>query len=230
MATVAAEARQGRSATISPQRLAKRAMETLHEGGPRALIWQALATAGVRRLQIHCRVVRKPAIAVSGVAVRPVSSGDADAYRALRPDPEITEAEFQRRLQSGDRCVGAWEGGRLVGIRWLAIEEASIPYLGLRLPLAPDACYVYEAFTAPDQRHRGIGNLLSVATGAEACSLGRTKILSGVLPENRAGVAFIRSWSRPLGVVGSVRLGRWRLARSFVSPEYVGQVRTLQRR
>lgn len=222
---------RARPASHEPARLAHRSVEMLREGGIRALLWQALATAGVRRLEIHCRPgEREPGEAVEGVTIRLLSSGDADAYRALRPDPEITVAEFLRRLRAGDRCIGAWRGKRLVGSRWLAIDEARVSYLGVSFALAPDACYFYEAFTAPEQRRRGIGNMLGEAAGAEVLSLGRTKVLSGVLPENRAGVDFIRTWSRPLGVVASLRLGPWRVSRSSVPPGYIGRVRPLQRR
>lgn len=209
----------------------RRSAETLREGGIRSLLWQILATAGVRRLEIHCRPAeREPAKPVHGVAIRPLTGGDAAAYQALRPDPQISETEFLRRLRAGERCLGAWRRNRLIAIHWLALDEARISYLGISLALAPDACYDYEAFTAPQERRRGIGNMLGAAARADARRQGKPKVLSGILPENRAGAGFIAPWSRQVGTVASVRLGRWRLARSFVPPGYIERVPPLQRR
>lgn len=220
---------RARSARSSPPRLARRSLETLREGGPRALLRQALATAGVRRLEIHCRLAeRDPAAPVPAISVRALSIGDANAYLDMRPDPEITEKEFRRRLAAGHLCIGAWHGERLVGSRWIAIDEALVSYLGVSFALAHDACYFYEAFTAPDQRRRGIGSLLDAAARGEARSLRKIKILSGLLPENRTGAAFVRAWTRPLGVVTSLKLGRWRMVRSSVPPGYIGPVRPLR--
>jgi GNAT superfamily N-acetyltransferase len=192
---------------------------------------KAQPPAGARRLEIHCRPAeREPAAAVPGITVRSLSAGDADAYRALKPDPEISENEFLRRLGAGDRCIGAWRGKRLVGSRWLALDEGRVSYLGVSFALAPDACFFYEAFTAPGERRRGIGNLLDAAARAEALSIGRRKVLSGLLPENRVGAEFLRAWSKRLGVVVSIRLGPWRLVRSSVTPGYIGRPRPLPRR
>ena len=221
----------GQAASADPRRLAKRSVQTLREGGMRALWWQVLATAGLRRLEIHCRPVqREPAPPVAGVAIRALTPADVDRYLELDPDPQISRAEFLRRLRAGDRCLGAWRGDDLVGSRWLATEEARVSYLGVTFSIAPNACYFYEAFTAPSQRRRGIGNLLDAAARAEARSLGKANVLSGLLPENRIGVDFLRTWSRRLGVVTSLRLGPWRVCRSSVPSAYIGRVNGLPRR
>ena len=204
----------------------RRVLVTLREGGPAALLWQALAVAGARRLEIHMRPAkRKAAAPVPGVEVWPLNVGDSSAYQALRPEPEIGGGEFVRRLQAGEQCFGAWRGDRLVGVHWLALDEARVSYLGVSLALGAGVSYDYEAYTEPRERGRGIGNLLGAAVRKDSASRGKSQVLSGILPENRAGAAFIAPWSRQVGTVASVSVWRWRLIRSSVPDVYIGNIR-----
>jgi hypothetical protein len=199
----------------------------------RALLWQTGAYLGARRLEIHCRTTDRetvtPVDAVPGVAVRALGPRDAPAYQALEPEPAIGEAELQRRLRAGDRCFGAWREQRLIAVHWLAFGDAPLPYLGVKLALGAGFCFDYEAYTAPDQRRQGVSNLLAGAIRAEAVAAGRSQILSALLPENRVSFGIIAARSQRIGTVASIRLGRWRLARSSVPVSCLGRVRTLQR-
>jgi hypothetical protein len=213
---------------MTHSRLLRRSLETLREGGLAALLWQTLATAGARRLQIHARPAeRQPARPVPGVGVRALTAGDAAAYRVLGPEPQLSEAEFSRRLRAGHRCFGAWRQNRLIAVHWLAFGEARISYLGVSLTLGSNVGYDYEAYTAPPERRRGVGNLLGAAARAAAAASGKPVVLAGILPENRGGAAFIAPWSRNVGTVTSVRLGRWRISRSSVPPAYIRRIRPL---
>ena len=213
---------------LSPRRLGRRTIESFREGGLREVLWQTLAMAGARRLEIHCRGAEcEPAPPVAGMTVRLLSAGDADAHRELRPFPPITRSEFSRRLRAGDLCIGAWQGGRLVGVCWLALNKAVVAYLGVSFALAPDTGYIYEVYTARDERHRGIGSLLDAAARDAARAAGRTRVLSGLLPDNAAAAALIRESVGPLGAVTSMRIGPRRIVRSSLPPGYTGRVRPL---
>jgi GNAT superfamily N-acetyltransferase len=218
-----------RMAIVDPRWIARRSAQTLREDGIRALWWQALAFIGVRRLEIHCRPTDRQTVtsvpAVAGVTVRELQPEDARAYEALRPQPEISEAELVRRIRGGDRCFGAWRGERLIAVHWLALDEAPLPYLGVSGVLGPDCCLDYEAYTAPEERRRGISNLLAGAVREQARSLGKTQLLSAVLPENRVSFGIISPRSRIVGTVASIRIGRWRLAHSSVTSAYLGRLR-----
>jgi hypothetical protein len=216
-----------------PRRLARRSAETLRAGGARALLWQVLAYLGVRRLEIHCRQTDRetvtPVHAVPGVTVRALGPDDAPSHGALRPRPEIDAVEFRRRLRAGSRCFGAWRGRRLIAVHWLALGEAPLPYLGVLLPLGPGVCFDFEAYTAPEERRRGISNLLAGAVRAEALASGKPQILSALLPENRVSVGIVTVRSSKIGTVASLRVGRWRLARSSVPAVCMGRPLVLQR-
>jgi GNAT superfamily N-acetyltransferase len=209
---------------LRPAHLAQRTREVLREGGPRAFFWHLLAVAGVRRLNFYCADIEArfpPRLAVPGVAVRGMGPDDGDAYRGLRPDAPPDEAE--RRLRNGDRCLTAWRGDRMVAAYWLAIREAPVPYLGISIPLADGAWYAYDAFVAPEERNRGLHNLLRNEAVPLARREGASAIVYSMLQENRAALRLLGRFSRPLGTVLTIRIGRRRLIRSEVPRKYLGR-------
>lgn len=208
--------------------LATRALETLREGGAGALLWRSLAWAGVRRLHLYCRTeLDTPVVSITGVHVRNLAAADLGAYRSLQPEPQISDDEYLRRLQAGDVCLGAWHDDRLIATRWMATNEARIPYLGASFLLPPDAVYGYESFASPAVRRCGIHTLLTSEMVMLIRSLGRHMCLSVVLPENRGGVAISSSDARLLGTLATVRIGPWLLTRSSVPSDLIEKLRPL---
>lgn len=208
---------------LRPGRLAQRTREVLREGGPRALLWHALAAAGVRRLTFYRADIEAEfdPVTVPGVTVRALGPADLEAYRGLRPD--TPGGEVERRLRSGDRCLTAWRGERLIAAYWMAVREAPVPYLGISIPLEGDAWYSHDVFVVPEERNRGLHNLLRNT----AFPLGRREGASGLvyamLPENRGARRLLGQFSRRLGTVLSIRVGPWRLTRSQVPAGYLGR-------
>jgi hypothetical protein len=209
---------------LSGARLARRTREVLREEGPRSLMWHTLAVAGARRLAVYCRDMEAELapVTVPGVTVRPMEPADLGAYRRLRPD--IAGNELKRRLRSGDRCLTAWRGNRLIATYWVAARDAPVPYLGISVPLNDGVWFVYDVFTAPQERKRGLHDLLRFEAVRQGRREGASALLSAILPENRAGRRLV-SRSRPLGTLLSIRLGRRLLTRSNVPPEYLGRPR-----
>jgi hypothetical protein len=202
----------------------RKALATLRSGGVRALIWQALAAAGVRRLTVYWRPSEAPLEPPpdAGVSVRLLSEADLDAYHDLRPDSPPGETE--RRLGAGDRCFCGWREGRLAGVYWVATREAPVHYLGLSVPLHDGAWFAYDAFIATEERRRGIHHVLR----NEAVILGRSEgspaLLAAILPENHGGSGLVKR-SRRLGTLASIRIGPLRLARSSAKGGYLGEPR-----
>jgi hypothetical protein len=148
-------------------------------------------------------------------------AADLDDYGELRPHGGRDVAE--RRLRLGHRCLGAWRGERLIAVYWLAPGEAPVPYLGVSIPLATGAWFAYDVFVAWEERNRGLHNLLR----NEAFPLLRREdasaLVYAMLPENRGALRLLGSFSRRLGTVLSVRLGKRRFTRSSVPAGYLGQ-------
>jgi ribosomal protein S18 acetylase RimI-like enzyme len=95
--------------------------------------------------------VEAPALDLHG---RPASPGDAGRYALdVGTDSPVT---FQDRLGDDRLCYVVEEGGKLLHASWVATSP--VWTRELRRPLAPPpgAAYVYESFTHPDARGRGV--------------------------------------------------------------------------
>jgi hypothetical protein len=197
---------------------------TLGESGPGGVGRKLLAAAGVRRLVVYrlaAELVRERTKPVPGVSVRPVSEDDVAAYLAFRPG--VTERAVLGRLGAGDTCIGAWRGKQLVGCRWLADSVAKLGYLGISVPLCPGVVYAYDAFTAHDERGRGVGGMVTAALFDTATARGAGIVINAVLPENLDGQRLARRRSSPIGSLRSIRLGPWLLVDRRVAPRHLGR-------
>ena len=197
---------------------------TLRELGPGGVGRKLLAAAGVRRLVVYrlaADLVRERAQRVPGVSVRPVSEDDIAAYLAFQPG--ITERAVLGRLRAGDTCIGAWRGERLVGCRWLADSVVKLGYLGISLPLCSAVAYAYDAFTAHEERGRGVGGMVTAALFDTATARGAGIVINAVVPENLDGRRLARRRSTPIGSLRSIRLGPWLLVDCRVAPGHLGR-------
>lgn len=210
--------------------LPRRCLETLDEGGARALFSAALAAAGIRRLAVY-RLEPAEVLArghpVTGVTVRLLSNDHVPEYLDLRP--ETPHSELMRRLHAGAECIAAWRDGRLVAARWVQTGRVEISYLGAVLDLCPGVWYAYDAFTTPAERRRGVSGMVAAALVRRAADLGATSVINAVLPENRGGRGLAHRRSRPVGVLRSVRVGPWRLVGGRLPSGYLRTAGPFQR-
>jgi acetyltransferase (GNAT) family protein len=206
-------------------RLRRRAVKGLREYGPKATISYALTAAGIRRVgrvvvyAMQREKVLKGGPPIRGVTLQVLGGADVPAY--LRLQPHTPEEEVTARMRTGDRCIVAWRDGCPVGARWLSTAIADTP-LGVSFPLRPGVAWAYDAFTVPQERRRGIGAMVTAALFDLASASGATHVINGVLAENCSGQGLARGRSKPLGMVGSRRLGPWLIVRSQVPPGYLG--------
>ncbi len=129
-------------------------------------------------------------------------------YEALRPEQR---ASIEQRLAEGERCFGAWLDGELVSARWIAVGEPRVDYLGMLLPLGPNEVYMYDSYTAPLRRGRGIASAGLAVLYPILATEGRSRVVCACLPENRSGLRSIaKAGFRPAGKMGYVGLGPWR--------------------
>jgi GNAT superfamily N-acetyltransferase len=187
-----------------------RAGEVLRQNGPRQLWFRALGELGYRR-----QLVTELLLPAAGadVAQRPEAEarflGDAelDAYATLHGASD----EARERFARGDRCFGIWLDGRLVSTRWLATGTARLGYLGREVPLAPGDVYIYETYTEPGHRGRGISGIAGAIVPATLAAEGARRMVGVLEPENTRGIrANEKAGYRIVGKIGYVRLGPWR--------------------
>ncbi|MFA9460971.1 GNAT family N-acetyltransferase [Thiohalorhabdus methylotrophus] len=148
--------------------------------------------------------------------VRPIGRGDPALEQMPRP-AEVLE----RRLSSGDRCLGAFRGEELAGFLWYAEEayredEARCTY---RLPDGGEAVWDYDVYVDPARRLSPVFAQLWDEAAARFRRAGVRGSFSRISAFNTASLASqYRLGGRKLGSVTFLALGRLQLALSSYRP------------
>jgi GNAT superfamily N-acetyltransferase len=111
------------------------------------------------------------------VAVVPMTADTVEELLALEPpqiDREMTGARFRR----GDHGVVAKVGGRIVSSVWVGGNTWQLRDLGLEVRLAPDQGVLYDAYTAPEARRKGIMASLVRACVEQAKTRGKRALFA----------------------------------------------------
>jgi GNAT superfamily N-acetyltransferase len=183
--------------------------ELLHQLGRRA---------GLHVLRVFARPLgagaRAPAPA--GLELRPLTPEELVAH-SREPGLDLREGAIREAYGGGGLCVGALEGGALVGYVWFAY--ASAPHGGgLRVQVPARAVYRYKAYVRPSHRGRGIAAALYGIADPHIARPGRDTVVDCIAPQNRPSIAAtLKSGSRPLGA-----LAYWRAGRRFAALHSAG--------
>jgi len=112
--------------------------------------------------------------------------------------------EAHSRLDDGQACAVATHGSSVVAYCWLTRSPARVAEIDRVVVPAPDDVYLYDAFTAPAWRGRGLFRALLLHLVAFASARGRARALIFATSGNRAscraieraGFEIVRSVSR----------------------------------
>lgn len=100
-----------------------------------------------------------------GLGLSFAGAADGPAYeRDIGTDSAST---FARRLASGTRCFVARRAERIVHASWVTTRAAWTRELRAYLRPPPGDAYIYESYTRPDERGRGVYPLALRALAAE---------------------------------------------------------------
>jgi len=127
------------------------------------------------------------------------------------PDRQTTVDVMKARLRRGDRCLGVFHREKLIAFSWAFLSHI---YLGrYRLPLEPDEAYLFDAYTVPDFRGRGLSGFLRYHLYRELQKQGRTWLYSISYADNHPALRFKEKLGGyPIHRGVSIRLfHRWRL-------------------
>ena len=189
-----------------------RAGQILTAEGWRSLWFKILGETVYRRLvliQKHIEATPESVPDSSGTGCRLMTIEDVDGYLLLRP--EAARKEVERRLASGHYGFVALDDGAIVHACWAVTSEAHIEYLDLDVVLAAGAVYVYEVFTSPPYRGRGISSLRSLEMERYLRGKGHRRLVAAVGPENWAATrSKTKAGYDAVGSIGYWRLGRFR--------------------
>jgi GNAT superfamily N-acetyltransferase len=187
-----------------------RAGRLVRENGLRQLWFRLLGELGYRRqlvTELLLEGVPAPAAHAPGIDARFLGGGDLDDYAALHGNT----SEARARLARGGRCFGVWVDGRLASTVWLATGTAHIDYLARDFPLVEESVYIYEMYTSPEQRGRGLSEVASAAIYPILAEEGVRRMVGVLEPENTgANRTNKRAGYRVVGRIGYLKLGPWR--------------------
>ncbi len=130
------------------------------------------------------------------------------AYRAFRPDQD--PRELHDRLARGHRCFATWYRGDLVDVSWVATERAHFPYLRCTLVFGPRDIYVYDSYSHPAYRGRGLYMAKATHIMRQAGIEGYERLVALIAIENKpARVVTKRLGIRFVGQYCCLRFGPW---------------------
>jgi len=188
----------------------RRALTILRHEGWIALWYRVLGETVYRRVLLLELDLPPRAAAPRGIEARWLRPEEAEAYAAFHP--ALTVHEVGRRLAAGERCLVLEKDERIVHGRWCAVGRAHIEYLQMPLPLPRGVAYVYQSFTAPEERGSGYASAGAVIGGLMLHREGFDRVLACIQPD-RAIVypPVFNAGYRPAGYLGWFRLGFWRV-------------------
>ena len=212
----------GGSSSGGPAGPLRRTLRTLRDEGFSSFRSRLLARLGYRRLIVFERLLDAP---ISDAAVEAVAGATfvtgllaADElrdYAAFRGLADV--ANQAARLAAGHLCFVVRERARIVAAGWATTAAPFSPYLDAPIAAPPGAVYIYDYYTLPEHRGRGLGTLVKVAQTAHYRAAGRRCIVSAIVPENVHSIRMaMATGSRPVALQRSLRSGRWR--RDFRRP------------
>jgi GNAT superfamily N-acetyltransferase len=115
------------------------------------------------------------------------------------------------RVAAGHICLVALLERRIVASAWAATSAPWIEYLEAPIALHPGDVYLYDLYTLPELRGRGIGSVFWVAQLRHFQAAGCRRVLSVIVPENLRSLRIAaNTGGHPVAVQGRWRVGSWR--------------------
>ena len=188
-----------------------RAATVLRDEGPRIFLLKLASECGYRRLVLLHRAIADPipdARVDPGVEFALLGADGVDAYCAFRPDAQ--RERIEARWRAGRQCFVAREGGRIVASCWIAERDAATDYLQCAIDLEPGAAYLFDAFTHPAARGRGIARALCMHQLRHLQRAGFRLAVRATAAQNRTALRLHLSCGfRPVGGITRLRIGPW---------------------
>ena len=134
-----------------------------------------------------------------------LSPPDMKEIAALSRGDWASEEELLARLKDGHKCFGAKYQGKIVAFTWSGFERCQ--YRNYGFPLRGDEAYLWDAFTIPSLRGKGIAPYLRFKFYEELQKLGRNTFYSITLCSNKPALRFKKKLNaKPLILAIYIRL------------------------
>jgi len=195
--------------TARPAGALARAWAALRDEGPRIFGLKLASELGYRKLLLLGRPLSEAIPAVgSRVPVRfeLLPAAAVEDYLAFRPDAR--RDRILPRWAAGNLCFVARHEGRIVACGWGTAAAAWTDYLQCAIELAPGDAYLYDGYTLPEWRGRGIFQALCAEELRALQRAGHRRAIRATAVHNAVALhVHTRGGFRPIGSVVRYRLG-----------------------
>ncbi len=163
---------------------------------------------GVHAYRVLCRPLSRVQIAPpAGIVLRPLEEREMLERCANPQQLELSPQKSAAAFSRGEVCIGAMDGGRLVGYAWFAFRPA--PHVNrIWMDFDPRVIYTYRAFVHPGYRGRRIAPALYCFADGLFLDRGRTFAALCIELDNAPSlIAARRSGARTVGFVAYLHAG-----------------------
>ena len=217
-ATDEPSAKDAAGAPRTPAAILRRAGEIWREDGPLVLLDRILGETVYRRLWVFSGRLDEGIPAIKPeiqIELARLSLAEVEELAGFHPEVSLEEA--RARLRRGHHCYVARHAGRVVHALWVGFGRVWVPYLGCWLELEPGEAYLYQSWTRPEYRRKGIALARAVTALEELRKAGYRRAFAAIMPRAATVLRPPRLLGRaPCGIIGYYRLGPWR--RPFYRP------------
>jgi ribosomal protein S18 acetylase RimI-like enzyme len=127
-----------------------------------------------------------------------------------RPDPQLPQL-CRQRFERGDHCVLIkTDDGTVAHSRWVTTVATAIPELGMSIVPRPGEAYLYDGYTRPDQRSRGIDGVVRCFVFDMLRANGYKRVYSYVRGNNEPGLRAANRWQACVGEIWFLRVRGFR--------------------
>jgi hypothetical protein len=166
-----------------------------------------IVTTFYRRVVVFSRAVdgAYPQIHSSlPTAISVLQEEDLLEYQRFRTEQNLQM--IRKRLTAGDRCFLVRVEGRIVHSGWIATQIKQDPYLRCTLTLQPGDIFLYDHYTAPAFRSRGLSIAREIHILKHYLSEGYRRSVAIVAIENKPAFRpFEALGYRPIGMLFCLR-------------------------
>lgn len=96
----------------------------------------------------------------------------------------------KQRLERGDRLHLIKDGTNIINVIWISRGKFYIRGYGFKYDTGDDSLYLYNGYTAPEMRMRGIFNMALANIAEYAKSEGRTRFIALIEQDNKPSIAY----------------------------------------
>ena len=143
----------------------------------------------------------------SSIRLALLPPSDCSLLAFSRPgDPHVVRHALER-FQKGDQCfVAIASNNQVAHSRWVSTNDTCIPELEMTTRPRPMQGYMYDGYSRPDFRGRGIDGAVRNFIFETLKSQGINNVYSYVRSDNPVGIRAARRWQHQIGGVWYLRL------------------------